>query len=206
MHERQIVWVVDDDVAVANLAAHVLADVGEFDCRVFLSSRQCLDSMKPGAVTCVVSDLRMPDLDGAQLQKKLLEIDDTVSILFLSGHADVPTAVHLMQQGAVTLLEKPYDNAELVAAVRKAVRRCQLLRHQRAELTETEGRLSQLSDDEREVLECMVAGLSNKAIAYKLALSSRTLDRRRQSILQTMGVETVVELAAVLERLRSLKA
>ncbi len=206
MHERQVVWIVDDDVAVANLAAHVLTTAGEFECRVFPSSSECLDVMKPGVAACVVSDLRMPNIDGAQLQQRLLAMDDSLSIIFLTGHADVPTAVQLMEQGAVTLLEKPYDNNELVTAVRKAVRRCQLLRHQRAESAETEERLSQLSQDEREVLECMIAGLSNKAIAYKLALSSRTLDRRRQSILQTMGVESVVELAALLERLRTRRA
>lgn len=111
-----------------------------------------------------------------------------------------------MEQGAVTLLQKPYNTADLDAAVRKAVTRCQLVRHQQAELLETQQRLERLSQDEREVLDCMVSGLSNKAIAFKLALSSRTLDRRRQSILHTMGVDSVVELAALLERLRARRA
>ena len=202
MHEREIVWVVDDEEAVATVAAKVLGGIGEFDCRVFSSPNDFIEALRPGVVACVVSDVRMPHIDGAQLQQKLLEIDDTVSILFLTGHADVPTAVQLMEQGAVTLLQKPYAATDLVNAVRKAVRRCQGLRRQRAELAETQTRLDQLSTDEREVMECMVAGLSNKAIAYKLALSPRTLDRRRSSILQTMGVESVVELAAILERLR----
>ncbi len=203
MHDRPIVWVVDDEEAVANLAAKVLSGLGEFECRVFLSAQECLTAMKPGQIACVVSDVRMPHIDGAQLQKRLLEIDDTISILFLTGHADVPTAVQLMEQGAVTLLQKPYAAADLIAAVQKAVRRCQAIRQQRAELVELQQRLDTLSDDQREVLECMVAGLSNKAIAFKLALSPRTLDRRRSSILQTMGAESVVELAAMLERLRT---
>lgn len=202
MHEREIVWVVDDDEVVATLVGKVLSAVGEFECRVFSSSSEFLKALKPGVAACVVSDVRMPHVDGAQLQKKLLEVDDTISILFLTGHADVPTAVQLMEQGAVTLLQKPYANSDLVAAVRKAVRRCQRIRQQRTELAETQRRLDSLSEDEREVLECMVAGLSNKAIAHKLALSPRTLDRRRSSILQTMKVDSVVELAALLERLR----
>ena len=204
MHEQEIVWVVDDDEAVATVAAKVLGGVGEFDCQIFSSPADFLKALRPGVVACVVSDVRMPQIDGAQLQQKLLEIDDSISILFLTGHADVPTAVQLMEQGAVTLLQKPYAPNDLVSAVRKAVRRCQGVRRQRAELAETQTRLEQLSQDEREVMDCMVAGLSNKAIAYKLALSPRTLDRRRSSILQTMGVESVVELAAILERIRGI--
>jgi FixJ family two-component response regulator len=86
--------------------------------------------------------------------------------------------------------------------VRKAVLRCQKLRQEQAERLESQRRLDMLSEDEREVLQCLVSGLSNKAIAFKLALSPRTLDRRRQTILQTMGVDSVVELASLLERLR----
>ena len=206
MHEPQIVWIVDDDLAVATVAARVLESVGEFECRVFTSSSQFLAAVRPGIAACVVSDIRMPDVDGRQLQQKLLSVDTTISILFLTGHADVPTTVELMEQGAVTLLQKPYDPSDLVAAVRKAVKRCELLRRQREEYLEAQKRLDSLSDDEREVLECMVSGLSNKAIAFKLALSPRTLDRRRQAVLQTMGVDTPVELASLLERLRSRRA
>ncbi|MGN6546813.1 MAG: response regulator transcription factor [Aureliella sp.] len=203
MDVRHTVWVVDDDSSVATLAARLLEASGEFACRIFTSPRTLLSALGPGATECVVSDVRMPDIDGAQLQRQLREVDPTTSILFLTGHADVPTTVQLMEQGAVTLLEKPYQPEKLVSAVRKAVSRCEQLRHAHEEVLDTQARLQQLSPDEREVLDCMVAGLTNKAIAHKLALSSRTLDRRRQNILQTMGVESVVELAALLERVRS---
>lgn len=202
MHEREVVWVVDDEEAVATVAAKTLGNSGEFDCRIFSSPTEFLQALRPGVAACVVSDLRMPQIDGGQLQQKLIEVDDTIAILFLTGYADVPTAVQLMEQGAVTLLQKPYAGEDLVCAVRKAVRQCQALRRERAEIAETKQRLEQLSEDEREVMDCMVAGLSNKLIAYKLALSPRTLDRRRASILHIMGVESVVELAAMLERLR----
>lgn len=203
MDARHTVWVVDDDSSVATLAARLLESSGEFHCRVFTSPRILLSAIAPGAAECVVSDVKMPDIDGAQLQRQLRQVDPTTSILFLTGHADVPTTVELMEQGAVTLLQKPYEPDRLVSAVRKAVNRCEQLRHAQEKVLDTQARLERLSDDEREVLECMVAGLTNKAIAHKLALSSRTLDRRRQNILQTMGVESVVELAAVLERMRS---
>lgn len=203
MPESRIVWIVDDESAVATLAAQVLEQIGEFQCRVFTSSSECLAALRPGVAACVVSDIRMPEVDGRELQQALLSIDPTISILFLTGHADVPTAVQLMEQGAVTLLQKPYEAAHLVAAVCKAVLRCQSLRRQQAERLESQRRLDSLSDEEREVMRCMVAGLSNKAIAFKLALSPRTLDRRRQTILQTMAVDSVVELARLLERLRN---
>lgn len=203
MDARHTVWVVDDDSSVATLAARLLESSGEFNCRVFTSPRILLSAIAPGVTECVVSDVKMPDIDGAQLQRQLREVDPTTSILFLTGHADVPMTVELMEQGAVTLLQKPYEPDKLVSAVRKAVNRCEQLRHAQEEVLDTQARLERLSDDEREVLECMVSGLTNKAIAHKLALSSRTLDRRRQNILQTMGVESVVELAALLERMRS---
>lgn len=197
------VWVVDDDSSVANLTARLLEASGEFTCRVFTSPRALLSEVEPGSTQCVVSDVKMPDIDGAGLQRQLRKIDPTISVLFLTGHADVPTTVELMEQGAVTLLQKPYEHERLVTAVRKAVRRCELLRNSQKEVLETRSRLERLSPDEREVLECMIAGLSNKAIAHKLALSPRTLDRRRQNILQKMDVDSVVELAALLERVRS---
>ena len=203
MDARHTVWVVDDDSAVATLAARLLESSGEFICRVFTSPRILLSAIAPGATECVVSDVKMPEIDGAQLQRELREVDPTTSVLFLTGHADVPTTVELMEQGAVTLLQKPYEPDKLVSAVRKAVNRCGQLRHTQEEVLDTQARLERLSQDEREVLERMVSGLTNKAIAHKLALSSRTLDRRRQNILQTMGVESVVELAALLERMRS---
>lgn len=202
MPEPQTVWIVDDEVAVATLVSRHLEDIGEFQCRVFTSSSEFLDTLKPGVAACVVTDIRMPGADGPALQQQLLAVDSTISIVFLTGHADVPTTVQVMEQAAVTLLQKPYEPAELVAAVRKAVLRCQKLRQEQAERLESQRRLDMLSEDEREVLQCLVSGLSNKAIAFKLALSPRTLDRRRQTILQTMGVDSVVELASLLERLR----
>ena len=206
MDAGHTVWVVDDDCSVAKLAARLLEASGEFTCCVFTSPRALLAALTPGAAECVVSDVRMPDIDGAGLQRQLRKVDPTIPILFLTGHADVPTTVELMEQGAVTLLEKPYQPEKLVVAVRKAVSRCRQLRDRQKEILDTQARLARLSEDERQVLECMVAGLTNKAIAYKLALSSRTLDRRRQNILQTMSVESVVELAALLERVRSQQA
>lgn len=203
MLQPRVVWIVDDEHAVATVAARILEAIGEFDCRVFTSSSEFLAAVRPGIAACVVSDICMPEVDGRELQRKLLSVDATISILFLSGHADVPTTVELMEQGAVTLLQKPYEPADLVAAVRKAVKRCDLLRRQGLEHLEAQTCLDSLTDDEREVLECMVSGLSNKAIAFKLALSPRTLDRRRQAILRRMRVSTVVELASLLERLRS---
>ncbi len=125
MHEHEIVWVVDDDEAVATVAAKVLGGVGEFDCQIFSSAGRISKSTPSWCVACVVSDVRMPHIDGTQLQQKLLEIDDTVSILFLTGHADVPTAVQLMEQGAVTLLKSPML---LMTWFAQCAKRCDVVR------------------------------------------------------------------------------
>lgn len=202
MSTSAIVCVVDDDPPVRQLACQILKGAG-YDVRDYPSAEAFFAAFDDGTVDCVVTDLRMPQMDGAQLLTRLREMGSGVSVIVLTGHADVRTAVKMMEDGALTIVEKPYAPPELAAAVRRAIERTQAQRTQRRSLTEAHQGLARLTDDERRVMDFMVAGLPNKAIAMRLDLSLRTVDRRRSSVLTKMGVGSVSELAAVVTRLKS---
>lgn len=196
-----LVYVIDDVPEIVDLACRMLYAAGGFDCRCYTSTEKLLEEFLPQQVDCVLSDLKMPR-DGAELQRQIAILDPLLSFVFISGHADVKTAVRLMEQGALTLVEKPFTSKELISAVTKGAERTRQLRNRQSDRLAAAARLGTLSTEEREVLECMVSGLPNKSIAHNLSLSSRTVDRRRQNILQKMQVESVPELVAIVTRLR----
>ncbi|MCA9190348.1 MAG: response regulator transcription factor [Planctomycetales bacterium] len=198
VQSQDTVFVVDDDPIISSVIQQML-EVGGFRCRNFTSSRALLSAFSAD-VSCVLTDLLMPDGDGSELMQQLHNIDGDLPIIVLTGHADVPTAVRLMEQGAVTIVEKPLQGPVLVAAVRKAIDRARNLRFRRDEAHQVRSRMAQLSDDEKEVMRELVAGAQNKTIATRLALSARTVDRRRRSVLNTMGVSSVPELATLLAK------
>jgi two-component system response regulator FixJ len=153
------------------------------------------------ACACVVTDLRMPGIDGAELLARLRRQGNIVSVVVLTGHADVRTAVQLMEDGALTLLEKPYEPQALLAAVMRATQQTAKRRMENDRVSAIRGRLEQLSDEERQVMEFMLAELPTKAIAAKLVVSTRTVERRMSSVQQKMQVSGVAELAALMASL-----
>lgn len=202
MSGPSIVYVVDDDPPVRQLACQILKAAGH-EVRDYPSAEAFFGAFDDKVVDCVVTDLRMPQIDGAELLTRLRAMGSGVSVIVLTGHADVRTAVKMMEDGALTLVEKPYAPPELAAAVRRAVERTQSQRTERMSLNEAHKGMARLTEDERRVMDFMVAGLPNKAIAMRLDLSLRTVDRRRSSVLTKMGVGSVSELAAVVTRLKS---
>ncbi|MCA9247034.1 MAG: response regulator transcription factor [Planctomycetales bacterium] len=198
---NQLIYVVDDYPAIAEVAKRYLLAAGGFEVRTFTSARDLLHDFVPNTVDCVVADLKMPGLDGGELHLELAQQDPSLSFVFVTGFADVKTAVKLMEQGAFTLLEKPFSAEDLVVSVRRAVEQTSELRAKQSQREQAATLLSTLTEDERDVMECMVAGLPNKTIANKLALSSRTVDRRRHAVLTKMQVSSVPELAALVARL-----
>lgn len=202
MTPSSLIYVVDDEPAVADVVCHYLQAAGEFNCRCFTTTEQLLAEFHADAVDCVVADLRMPGIGGCGLHQRLLQLDPLLSVVFISGYADVKTAVQVMERGAVTLLEKPFTSEQLVAAVRRGAQRTRHLRTQQADRREGEMRLRSLTSDERDVLDSIVAGVSNKIVCHKLSISPRTLDRRRRSILDKMRVSSPAQLIALVVRLR----
>jgi two-component system response regulator FixJ len=201
MTDSIAVYIVDDDEAVLLSVKAMLSQHG-YQSRGFLSATEFLAEAPSDCPGCVITDLQMPVISGVELQQRLLAAQSFLSVVVVTGVADVPTTVALMEKGAITLLEKPYDHHKLVLAVERglALSRDRWLQAHDQQLTRQ--RLESLTDDERRVMQCMLTGQPNKAIAHRLGLSMRTVDRRRQAVLEKMGVKTAPELGLMLGAMR----
>lgn len=203
MLPKVTVCIVDDDETACQTTCKLLETAGEFDCRGYTSPERFLEEVEAVHPACVVMDVRMPKLDGVQLQQRLQAAHLRIPIVVLTGYADVPTTVLLMKQGAETLIEKPFEPDDLIAKVRLAVEKGRQLSPQEEVVRRARHAMERLTTEEHEILQMMVTGAANKAIVAKLSLSPRTLDRRRSQILEKMGVESVPELANLVGRLNA---
>jgi FixJ family two-component response regulator len=197
MSESNSIYVVDDDEAVLMSVQAMLSQHG-YHCQCYLTAGEFLRNAPADRPGCVITDLQMPEISGVELQQRLVADDSPLAVVVVTGVADVPTTVSLMERGAVTLLEKPYNHDDLVRAVERGLELSRERFLQKQNKKSVLERLSTLSDDERRVMDCMLTGQPNKAVAHRLELSMRTVDRRRQAVLEKMGVRTAPELALLL--------
>jgi len=189
-----VVYVVDDDPGVLH-SLEALLSQHSYRVRCFASAVDFLQRAQLDAIACLITDVQMPAITGAELLHRLREINSPIATIVVTGVADVPTAVALMESGAVTLLEKPYNQSALLNAVSRALTASdKAWQKQVAERTIGE-RIGSLSEEEQRVMQFMLAGEPNKAISSKLDMSMRTVDRRRQAILRKMQVQSLPELA-----------
>lgn len=188
-----VIFVVDDDAAVGRAVASAGGLLGH-EVRVFASATDFLAAHDPAQPGCLVLDIRMPGMSGLELQRKLS--DDGVSrpIVMVSGHADVRTAVEAMTGGAVTLLEKPFRLDELLDHIRRAVERDRSERAERGKAESAAARLARLTPKEREVLEMVAAGKTNREMAERLGLSVRAVEDRRARLMRKVEVGSLAEL------------
>jgi FixJ family two-component response regulator len=187
------VRVVDDDAAVLKSLDRLLRSAG-FAVRTFPSSLDFLRQHNGDTPGCVVLDLSMPGLDGLQLQRALACIGDPCPIIFISGRGDVPSSVRAMKGGAVDFLIKPFDQAQLLDAVRKAIDQDRSARAARAERCSVGARVAVLTPREREVMAHVVAGHLNKQIAAELHIAEKTVKVHRARVMKKMDVDSVAEL------------
>ena len=199
------VCVVDDDPGVRRITCMVLETTGEFLCKQYASAEDLLQDDLAN-VGCVITDLKMPNIDGLALQRLLREKDLCLALVVVTGHADIATAVKLLRQGATNILQKPFNADELVSTVREAVRKTIRVREQWQKVEIAKANFEKLSDEEREVLKLLVAGVPNKVIPTQLCMSSRTFDRRKQSLMIAMQVASVVDLATLMARIANFDA
>jgi two-component system response regulator FixJ len=197
---RPRVYVVDDEPTVLRSVQSLLESQG-YSVVGFQSAEAFLASVSSDAVGCVITDLKMPGMNGHRLQQHLLTTHPALTVIVISGAADVATAVKVMESGAITLLEKPFVPQALIAAVQKAVEQSEHKHQEFLAVAPVRARLATLTDDERQVMKLMVQGFPNKRIVMDLHLSPRTVDRRRATILAKMGVTSVPELAALVSRI-----
>ncbi|MDA0589494.1 MAG: response regulator [Planctomycetota bacterium] len=163
-----------------------------------MTAEDFLDGAHEGARGCVVTDLKLPGISGLQLQEHLNKVGGFLPVIFVSGRADVGTAVKVMEQGAITLIEKPDDHNEMIRAVMRALDMSTELQRQAEFVADVRARRSSLTDDEEQVLVMIIDGRPNKSVASDLGISMRTVDRRRRTVFEKMQVPTAPELARLL--------
>ena len=193
MAHDAVVHLIDDDEAVRQSLAFMLSASG-YAVRVYESAQLLLDavpSLQPG---CIVTDVRMPGMDGLELQQRLKALDIAMPVIIITGHGDVPLAVQAMKAGAVDFIEKPFGDETLLSAIRVAVGRASLDAARTVEIVGIRSRMAALSAREIEVLEGLVHGHPNKTIAYDLQISARTVEVHRANVMTKMGASTLSDL------------
>lgn len=194
------VYIVDDDRAVRESLSLILRVAG-WAVESYPSAEAFLQGYKDDQPACLLLDVRMPGMSGLELQQHLAGGGVTLPIIFISGHADVPTSVSAMRGGAVDFLEKPFRRDQLLERIREALERAAQLHTERAERRHVLERLARLTPREREVMSLVIAGRSNKEIGRLLGTSHRTVDVQRARVMEKMETGTPQELAALLVRL-----
>ena len=193
MGPRGTVFLVEDDEALRRATSRLLESCG-FDVRPFAAAEEFLAAFDPAIPGCLLLDLRLPGQSGLELQRTLEGRGDVPPIVFLTGHADVPTSVFAMKRGAVDFLEKPVRDEELVAALERALERDLRTRRDRGERAKIEKRYATLTPREREVLALIVAGKLNKQTAMALDIAERTVKLHRARVLEKMRADSVADL------------
>jgi FixJ family two-component response regulator len=192
------VFVVDDDAQSRKSVEQLMRSI-KLRVESFESADEFLDAFDPARPGCLVLDVRMPGMSGLELQERLIEQRVQIPIVMITAHAEVPMAVQAVKAGALDFLEKPYSPQTLLDRVQEALQYESRTRQEHLELTGIEARLGQLSPREQEVMQLLVKGRNTKSIARELSVSDKTVDFHRRNLLEKMQVETVVELARLIE-------
>jgi two-component system, LuxR family, response regulator FixJ len=193
MAEGAAVHVIDDDEAVRHSLAFLLEAAG-LAVRTYDSAPPFLRVAAGLRAGCVLTDVRMPDMDGLALQRRLLEMGVRLPVIVMTGHGDVPIAVQALKAGAADFIEKPFDDDALLAAVHAALAADRRDREREAEAERIAARLARLTPRERQVFDRLVAGQQNKAIAHDLGASPRTVEVHRARVMEKMGARGLPEL------------
>lgn len=187
------VFIVDDDQPVRELVAALMASVA-LKTESFGSAQAFLDTYDADRSGCLVLDVRMPGMTGLELQQELHRRHCGLPIIMLTGFGDVATAVQALKAGALAFIEKPFSRQALIEHVHRALARDARQRREREECARIESRLALLSQREREVMELVVAGKPNKAVAAELGISKKTVDAHRAQVMRKMQVDSLAEL------------
>ncbi len=189
----ELVHVIDDDPAVRDSLAFLL-ETANLSPRTYDSAVAFLEALPEVTSGCVVTDVRMPEMTGIELVRRLKGQGFRLPIVMITGHADVPLAVEAMKAGVADFIEKPFDDEVLLAAIHAALRDGEKDRQGAAEAAEICARMDILSGREREVLGGLVAGHANKVIAFDLGISPRTVEIYRANVMTKMKAASLSEL------------
>jgi two-component system response regulator FixJ len=193
MASEATVHVIDDDEAVRDSLTFLLHSA-RIRVRAHESAVAFLDALPAAAPGCVVTDVRMPDLSGIDLLRRLRERGNTMPVIVMTGHGDVPLAVEAMKCGASDFFEKPFDDEALLAAIRSALGTLETSARSEAERAQINERITALTNRERDVLQGLIAGKPNKIIAFDLGISPRTVEIYRANVMTKMKAGSLSEL------------
>jgi FixJ family two-component response regulator len=194
-----VVFVVDDDPSVRKSLRRVLASAG-YAIEAFASAREFLARERHAGPCCLVLDVRMPGLTGLELQEALAAAGRRMSIVFVTGHVDVPMSVKAMKGGAVDLLTKPFEAKDLLKAVQRALAKDVQDLGEEATVAEIRERVKMLTVRETEIFALVVTGMMNKQIAFDLGISLKTVKVHRARVMEKMQAGSVVELVRLADR------
>lgn len=195
------VHIVDDDASF-RIAIERRLKLAGYCVATYASARELLDQL-PGneEAGCILLDVRIPGMSGPELQSRLNELESTIPIVFLTGHADTATTVRAIKAGAEDFLTKPIASERLIEAIDRAVARHELVRSQRTRLDSLRALLARLTPRERQVFDLIVRGRINKQIAYEIGTTERTVKAHRHQVMEKMRVQSLAELVSIAERL-----
>ena len=195
------VFIVDDDADVRLSIQRLLKTVG-LRAELFATAQDFLRRNIPDGPSCLVLDVRLPEVGGLEVQHKLAQAGINIPIIFVTAHGDIPMSVKAMKSGAVEFLTKPFRDQDLLDAIQQALKRDQLARRQQSEIAELYERHKSLTAREREVMELLVSGMQTKQIATALGTSEVTAAVHRGNVMRKMHAGSPAELGSMVERLR----
>ena len=199
MASTAIVFVIDDDASVRKSLKRLL-DAACYKVEAFTSASEFLTRSAHDGASCVVVDVRMPDLNGIDFQKALIEGGRDEQLVFITGHGDVPMCAKAMKAGAVDFLPKPFKPKQLLESVERSLTRSAEQRRRASEKTHARDLIERLTPREHEVMQLVATGMLNKQVGGELGMAEKTVKTHRAHVMQKLGITSVAELMGVLQK------
>ncbi len=199
------VFIIDDDRGMRNAVQDLVESVG-LRAESFATGQEFLSRQPTSDPSCLVLDVRLPQMSGLDFQRRLTESGMQIPIIFITAHGDVPMSVRALKSGAVEFLIKPFRDQDLLDAIQQALQRDRAAREQQAEVHELHGRYQALTPREREVMGLVVSGMLNKQIASEIGASEATVKIHRGNVMHKMQAGSLIELVRIADKLKLVPA
>jgi len=199
MSSTAMVFVIDDDQSMRKSLQRLL-DAACYKVELFKSASEFLWRSAHAGPSCVIVDVRMPELNGIDFQKALIEVGREEQLVFITGHGDVPMCAKAMKAGAVDFLPKPFKSKQLLESVERALTRSAEQRRRASAKTHARDLIERLTPREHEVMQLVATGMLNKQVGGELGMAEKTVKTHRAHVMQKLGITSVAELMGVLQK------